>query len=331
MARKRADPEEPVSVWSEKDLLNSEIVDALVIILRSRGCYWSRQSGCLMCGYNNDCLGTVTAENLVKQFEKAMEKYSGQEYIKIYTSGSFLDPREIEPEARDRILEMAGGKARKVLCESRPEFVSRSNMEPALAHVKELEIAVGLETANDDIRARCINKGFQYADFESACNTAREMNASIRTYLLLKPPYLTEGSAITDVIESVKIAGPLCQTISVNPMNVQRRTAVESLWKRGLYRPPWLWSLVKVLEEGSRLTDTRLISAPSGGGSRRGVHNCGECDEAILKAVETFSLGGAGPDAFKGLNCVCREHWQDYLDIEPLMGTTGDLERLSPP
>jgi len=330
MARKRPARDEPVSIWSEKDMLEGKTVDALVVILRSRGCGWSKESGCLMCGYNQDSLDTITGTDLISQFGKAMEKHAGQPFIKIYTSGSFLDPGEIEPKARDSILGLAGQKASHVLVESRPEFVSQANLDAALAHVKTLEVAIGLETANDDVRSRCINKGFAFKNFERACKTVADAGASVRTYLLLKPPYMTEGDAIADTLGSIERAGKMSQTISVNPMNVQRGTVVESLWRKKLYRPPWLWSLLSVLERGSKLTDARLMSAPSGGGSNRGAHNCGKCDEGLLKAIEKFSLSGDTSDLKSG-GCKCKEAWLDQLDAEPFMGTAGDIQRLAPP
>ena len=180
MSRK-PDPERPVAAWSEKDLLDDEIVDAFVVILRSPGCYWSKKSGCLMCGYNNDCLPSVTSENLVTQFEKAMEKYDGQQYIKIYNSGSFFDPGEIDANTQEKILEIAGKDAEKVLVESRPEFVNQKALDRSFKHVKKLEIAIGLETANDEIRCQSINKGFKFSDFERAAKLARENGARIRT------------------------------------------------------------------------------------------------------------------------------------------------------
>ena len=330
MSRRKIDPSEPVSVWSEKDVIKGNTVDALVVILRSRGCYWSRQSGCLMCGYNRDCLESVASQDLIGQFGKAMEKHANQPYIKIYTSGSFLDPQEIDPKARDCILALAGEKADKILVESRPEFVNERTLEEALGKVKNLEIAIGLETADDELRARSINKGFQFSDFERACSTARELDVSIRTYLLMKPPFITEGEAIRDTLASIKKVGKMSQTISINPMNVQRGTVVEGLWKKNLYRPPWLWSLVEALKEGSKLTDTRLVSAPSGGGSKRGVHNCRTCDETLLKAIEDFSLSG-DINLLQWKGCTCRNGWLDYLDTEPFMSSTGDIERLTPP
>jgi radical SAM enzyme (TIGR01210 family) len=72
------------------------------------------------------------------------------------------------------------------------------------------------------------------------------------------------------------------------------------------------------------------MSAPSGGGSMRGVHNCGKCDEALLKAVEMYSMEGDASVLGKA-SCGCRAAWLDYLEVEPLAGTAGNLERLMPP
>ena len=330
MNRRKPDPERPVAAWSEKDLLDDETVDAFVVIFRSPGCYWSKQSGCLMCGYNNDCLSTVTPENLITQFKKAMEKYAGQQYFKLYTSGSFFDPNEIGIEAQEKILAIAGENAKKVLVESRPEFVNQKILDRAFKHVEKLEIAIGLETANDAIRCQSINKGFKFSDFERAAKLARENGASIRTYLILKPPYVSEGDAITDVLESIKIAGPMSDVISVNPMNIQNYTVVEGLWKKNLYRPPWLWSLLEVLKKAGELTDVRVISAPSGGGSRRGVHNCRKCDKQILPLLDEFSLN-QDTGVFSMLDCECKEKWLDYLDVELHIGSTGHLTKLAKP
>jgi radical SAM enzyme (TIGR01210 family) len=324
--RKR-DAKKPVAVWSEKELIDNQIVDALVIVLRSKGCFWSRNSGCLMCGYDNDCLSSVTPEDLVSQFEHAMGQHTNQPYMKIYTSGSFFDPEEIEVDTQKRILKIAGQKASRILVESRPEFVTVENLDTANDLVDKLEVAIGLETADDDIRTRCVNKGFLFSDYQKACDILLKNNASIRTYLLLKPPYLTEGESISDVKKSVERVGEMSRTISVNPVNVQRGTIVEKLWKRNYYRPPWLWSLVEVLRTPSKI---RIISVPSGGDSKRGAHNCGKCDKGVLNAIREFSLLGEA-DIFNDLDCGCREQWLDTLDLEDFTGSSGNLARLMKP
>ena len=215
-----------------------------------------------------------------------------------------------------------------MLVESRPEFVNDS-VDKALDSVKSLEVAIGLESANDEVRQKCVNKGFRFADYESACKLLRGKGAAVRTYLLLKPPYLTERAAMDDVAGSIAKVAELSQIISVNPVNVQKGTVVENLWRKGLYRPPWLWSLIEVLKEVN-ISSTRLVSAPSGGGTRRGVHNCGKCDRPMLNAIQDFSLS-QDVKLLKGWDCDCREEWLDWLELEAHAATTGDLSKLFRP
>ncbi len=81
---RKTDTTIPVSCWSEKDLLNNKIIDAFVIILKTRGCSWAFESGCSMCGYFNDSLWSdVSDKELLKQFESALKKYKGEKFVKI--------------------------------------------------------------------------------------------------------------------------------------------------------------------------------------------------------------------------------------------------------
>jgi radical SAM enzyme (TIGR01210 family) len=325
-----ADPKRPVAVWTEKGVIDNEPVNTLVLILRSKGCFWSTTSGCLMCGYNNDCLDSITAEDLLDQFTFALTQHADQPYLKIYTSGSFLDPNEIPPKVQEQILETAGKRHDRILVESRPEFISTENVAIAVNHVKTLEVAIGLESSSDRIRTDCINKGFDFAGYSKACDILENASARIRTYLLLKPPFLTEKEAIRDVLESIEKVKSRSETISVNPVNVQKGTVVEKLWRKGQYRTPWLWSLVDILTRTKTNNGARVISAPSGAGTKRGVHNCGKCDRYVMNAVKGFNID-QNPEVFKSLTCGCREEWLDLLDIEKITGSTGNLSRLSRP
>ena len=53
----------------------------------------------------------------------------------------------------------------------------------------------------------------------------------------------------------------------------------------------------------------RTYSDPTGGGTQRGAHNCGECDQALLDALTEHRLGGATPAAA----CDCRGRWKALL------------------
>ena len=95
----------PARWWSDKDILNGEITDAFVMIFRTRGCSWSRDSGCTMCGYYNDSMGTAVSEqDLLQQFNAAMKNYRQERIVKIFNSGSFFDDEEISQATRDTTL-----------------------------------------------------------------------------------------------------------------------------------------------------------------------------------------------------------------------------------
>jgi len=123
------DSKKPVSFWSEKDVLDGKIIDAFVIIFRTRGCSWALKSGCSMCGYFNDSFWSkVSNEDLLEQFNTAMDKYDNQKFVKIFTSGSFLDDNEIKADVRKKIFENLSKTAEKISVESRPEYVTEKNL-----------------------------------------------------------------------------------------------------------------------------------------------------------------------------------------------------------
>lgn len=317
-------PERYIAAWREPDAIDGKPVDAFVLILRSRGCSWAWDSGgCTMCGYVNDSSANVGEKELEVQLEKAMTTYSGEPYVKIFTSGSFLDPKEVPPSFAKKLVETFGGEARRILIESRPEYVTPETLGSLKTHARELEIALGLESSNDRVRLKSINKGFTFSDYLKSLEVIEAEGLVSKTYLLLKPPFLTEKESLRDAVESIKAVDGITGTISLNPVNIQKRTLVEYLWRRGVYRPPWLWTLLEALKTP---TKSRLMSSPTAGGGKRGVHNCGECDQEIIKRIEEFSV--TQDRELLTADCPCKKDWQVFMDEEEFMGTTADIGRL---
>lgn len=312
----------PAAVWKEQDVIEGRKVDTFVTILLTTGCWWSAKKGCLMCGYNADSSPKVTEDHLRTQLSKAMERYGGEPMVKIYTSGSFLDENEIPLSFREEVFRTFGD-AERILFESRAEFVTPSALDGL---DRRSEVAIGLESANEEVLRKCVRKGFTVDDYRRAAEALNAAGIPLRTYLLLKPPFLTERAAVEDAVASIAYSSRFSESVSVNPVNVQRGTVVESLFRRGDYRPPWLWSLVEVLRRGSELSQCRLMSSPSGGGTVRGVHNCDACDRKILEAVQRFSFEQKIED-LDGLECGCRDEWTTLMDVQGTMGTTVDVGR----
>ena len=105
-------PERPVAAWIDRERLGNDVIPALTLILKSGGCGWNR---CLMCGYRHFRYPGDEASlvGLIRgQLRWVEKRFSGQEYrmVKIFTSGSLLDPREVPPDARLEILTKGPGQ-----------------------------------------------------------------------------------------------------------------------------------------------------------------------------------------------------------------------------
>ncbi len=314
------DLNKPVRCWSEPDLYNNEKIQAYVIILRTKGCSWMYESGCSMCGYFNDsALQEVSEAQLQNQINQSLTTYNKEPLIKIFTSGSYLDPNEIPIQQQWNILKtLYNAGASKISVESRPEYVTDQLIENYHQHIpnKDFEVGIGLETADDYIRKNHINKGFSFQDFTTAATRLQNNNISVKTYVLHKPPFLSEQAAIKDAKNTIKKAAPYSNIISLNPVNVQKNTVVDYLHHRKLYRPPYLWSVIEILKTANKdAPNTHIKCDPAGGGSRRGAHNGRCCDKKILSAIKTYSLT-QDPTPLEDLDCSCKKDWQTQLELE---------------
>jgi len=279
-----------------------------------------------MCGYNEKASdGSITGDDILAQFEKAWGSYDNHSIVKVYTSGSFTDEKEVPLAAREGILGRVKESGAKMLFESRPEFINAESMQDCVSICPNLEVAIGLESANDRVLEKSIHKGFTFSDYERAASSALKAGATVRTYLLLKPPYLTEEESINDVINSISKASQYSRVITVNPVNVQRRTRVEKLWKSWAYRPPWLWSIVEVLRRAES-GDSLLLSSMVGAGSDRGPHNCGSCDADVVASIDGFNLT-QDERKLEKRDCGCREKWRESLATEKFAVSPGDHDK----
>ncbi len=244
--------------------------------------------------------------------------------LKIFNSGSFFDHDEINNQVREHMYKKISevSKIKEVVVESRVDYITREKlviMRNSLQD-KHVEIGIGLETADDHIRQHYINKGLTLDAFKKALNTCIENNIGVKAYLLLKPPFLNEQSAIDDCVNSIRTCIDLnVNTISINPLNIQKGSLAEYLWYQKRYRPPWFYSLFKCLKKAldqEDLKKIRVLSDPSGAGSKRGIHNCPkkECNENMKTILKKFVLT-QNIDELKQTSdrCKCKHVYQYQL------------------
>jgi len=307
------------SFWTRHDRMFHGKGVVHYAVLDTGGCRWAADSGgCAMCGFIADtCMREVSPAEIVQQVEQIVlhiERSKGPFGLRIFTSGSFLDDREIPADVRQEVLRKLGaveGLA-ELTVESRPEHVDSGTVSELREHLAgvEIEVAIGLESSSDRVRDECIGKGFTFREFQRACECIKSEGARSKAYVLLKPPFLSEFDSWYDAVQTIKDVAGMVDSVSVNACNVQKGTLVEELFKANEYRPPWIWTVMEVLREAKRTMPggSNVICDTVAFGTTRGPHNCRRCDRKATAMVRLFSLA-QDARALEGLECPCRAEW----------------------
>ncbi len=316
--RESWDATEPAVFYTTPELLpDGTPCTAATLIFRTKGCVWWWKSGCTFCGYFNDVRDDVTLDDVMAQWEhckRELNDFEGIDMVKVYTSGTFFEDRENPPEWQDAILRETHEKGLHLIVEARAEMCTPEKMEWVAERHPGCMVAIGLEAYDDEVLKFHCNKGFSTKQWHRAIETLRANDLGVKTYLLFKPPFMSEGDALNHCVEWIRAIAHLSDEVSVNPMNIQRRTIVDRLFRNREYRPPWLWSLVDMIERVHPV-DGRLIVHPTAAGKIRGAHNCGKCDREVAAAIERYSVS-LDLAEFSGLDCECRKRWRREVELD---------------
>jgi len=332
--RESWDATEPATVYKTPEILpDGTHCTAATVIFRTRGCAWWWKSGCTFCGYFNDVRDDVTTDDLFAQWDEAkrrLDDFEGCSMVKVYTSGTFFEDRENPPEWQEAILKETHERGLHLVIEAQAQMCTPEKIAWVADRHPGCTVAIGLEAYDDAVLRFHVNKGFSTKQWHRSIDMLRENGLRVKTYLLFKPPFMSEGDALELTSKWVSEVAPMSDDVSVNPMNIQRGTIVDRLYRNREYRPPWLWSLVEMLErthDDIAESGARIIVHPTAGGRPRGAHNCGSCDADVLAAIERYSVS-ADIREFAGLDCQCKRVWRaevhSDLWLPAQMGTGRD-------
>ncbi len=318
--RESWDATEPATVYKTPEVLpDGTPCTAATVIFRTRGCVWWWKSGCTFCGYFNDVRDDVTADDLFAQWEEAkrrLDDFEGCSMVKVYTSGTFFEDRENPPEWQEAILRETHERGLHLVIEAQAQLCTPEKLAWVAERHPGCTVAVGLEAYDDAVLRFHVNKGFSTKQWHRSVDMLRDNGLRVKTYLLFKPPFMSEGDALELTSRWISQVAPLSDDVSVNPMNIQKRTIVERLFRNREYRPPWLWSLVEMMErvhDDISEAQTRIIVHPTAAGRIRGAHNCGACDAEVVAAIERYSVSGDSRE-FADLDCDCKRVWRAEVD-----------------
>jgi len=239
--------------------------------------------------------------------------------VSVYNDGNIFNQREMPVVAIEKICSYINDyeNIKKVVVESRIDYSPDEHvmkMKKAL-NGRQLEVAFGFESADPQVMNLCINKGFSANNFDIFHSRMRRMGVLTKPLLLVKPPFLTEAEAIDDIMQTISY----CISRGINYVDlevttVEKNTVVHELWKNNLYRPPWLWSLIDLLQKcQERFGDRAHVYVSPWTYSVESLdwaRNCGRCDAEIIRAIEHYNRH-FDLAVFEGLDCSCRhDEWE---------------------
>jgi archaeosine synthase beta-subunit len=317
------DPRQPALIERAPVFVDGQSGTRLMFVFRAMGCAYALRpdGGCSNCGFQPlSTRGTpVSAADLKAQFDGFFEDpgaLEGVVEIDLYNSGSFLADREIPPDVRTYVLERLGRTSvRRILIESRPEFVTSEKISvlSALVDGRRLEVGIGLESADDHVREVLVRKGFGRGDFERAVRTLAGLPVRLLVYLLVKPLGLTEAAAIEDAVASARYVfdvgreAGVAARVALQPVFVAQGTALETDFLAGRYHPPSLWSVVEVVRRVHGQGEVLVGMSDEGLRPHLVPRGCDRCTASLRAALIAYNQT-AELAAFDGLDCECRRH-----------------------
>jgi radical SAM enzyme (TIGR01210 family) len=286
--RNAVDPWRPYAWLVEPERSAAGIVEPVAtIFLTNRECPFR----CLYCDlWKNTTETTVPHGAIPAQIDYALSRLPPARHIKLYNSGNFFDARAIPPSdlpaiaARVRDFET-------VIVENHPRLCGEACLRFRDRLQPRLEIALGLETIHPAVLP-ALNKRMTVEDYDRAVELLKANDISVRTFILLRPPFMTEEEGVTWAVRSLEhafeVGAGCCAVIPVRAGN----GIMERLQREGRFAPPELRSLERVLEAGIAMLKRR------GEGARRvfvdlwdaeKFSRCARCGPARIERLQRMN------------------------------------------
>lgn len=293
-------------------LPNGQVLGRKKVILMTGGC---SVPTCTMCPFTNenDFGHKGHHHDLVSQVRGVLGRSDVEpdyELLSLYNDGSFFAPKEIPEDVRLEIARLVSESGvRRLVVESLPQFITHDRLVPFARELGDvaLDVGIGFQSANDVVREVLVNARVSKPEFQSALAALAGVGAEPKIYLMIKPPFVTEEEAVTDILESVAyIKRQGIDGVTVCPTRVSPNTVAWELYQSGDYLPPNLWTVLEAVRLASRDAEVRVACINLRGSDFESVFpdSCDECADAIVDGLLDFSE--SGNMAALELDCHCR-------------------------
>ena len=294
----------------------------LFIVFYSQHCRWNRCLGCSLSSRMST--GHVPCEALMAQIdylfrhaEVARRRESIRKVI-VSNNGSILDQETFAIRALEYLLIEVNRRFPEVSAfaiETRPEYVGTfeldfiSSILAELGSSMQLEIAVGFEAFDDNIRNGVCNKGLSLESFERLVRVMAPFACRLKCYFMQKPvPGMTDGEGIADIQQGIDylsgIAGDFGLEINVhiNPTYVAKGTMLEKAFREQRYAPPRLRDVALSARHARGKRVSVFIGLTDEGLAVEGGSFLRPGDGELVKKLESFNC----TQDFDVLDNICR-------------------------
>jgi radical SAM enzyme (TIGR01210 family) len=269
---------------------------------RTRGCTFDRAGQCSMCNYG---VGPdIDPQYIARGLQWRMAGVPDGQFIYVSPSGSLLDPREVPRELLSSVIgEVARHKPVAFAFETRPELCLPDvfdELKAVLPNSTRVVVELGVESWNPDIRTMCQLKPTPQQSYERALALAAEYDFDVIANITLGGMGLTDAAAFADTVATVRgtrAAGFLTQIVF--PLSAKAGTLLGWAHDQGLWAPPTLWMLVRVLEEclaGAPMNgpisdmDISWYNPNLEGVIQSRPDGCPRCRPMLIEVMEKFRL-----------------------------------------
>lgn len=299
-AKEATDPLRPVTAFIEPEFqADGQVVDVATLFLANRECPFR----CVYCDLWKHTLNEPTPRGAIPaQIDVAFEQLPQEQLaqarvIKLYNSGNFFDAAAIPPTDWSAIAESVQ-RFDRVIVENHPLLIDDRAVRFRDLVGKPLEVAMGLETVHPEVLPR-LNKRMTLDDFGKAARFLTSNEIAVRSFVLLRPPFLTESEGIEWAIKSVEFAFDVgvncCAVIPTRSGN-----GVMNQWQTaGWFHEPRLQSLEEVAETCLAFERGRVFADVW---DAERFAECSICASARIERLRTLNLTQTVPPPVK---CEC--------------------------
>jgi len=316
-----------------------QTVRQLTLAIPGGGCqFWikTRGKGCTFCGFpgltrhlnlgegHEDFFGgwQLSTDILLRMYQTALDSDASCNKLAIFNGGSFFVDSEVAPNFRQYVYKDVAQRSniKLLMVESRPEYIKPSHLDealPVLEAGKDFMVGIGVESADDRVRNKLLAKGMHKKDIESAIRLLQSRGAKVFAYAFLKAPGLSEKEARIDAINTLNYLTNIgVDEIALSCAFVPPNTPLEQRFLAGEFRPPWLWTILEVLEKAGKFHWPLSVGGFNDNPKPVAIaQNCGACNERIMSVIDRFREVGKFS---KPQHCSCYTTWETNVNTWPV-------------